>query len=182
MQVVHQSHHHQQVPLLQHVGCRWVHHQAALRSCRQHVDPEVFAQIQIPERAPHKRFWNLDLLDAVLFIQGQPLHQVGAHQFKAQALALHSRGKDHPVGPHPLQHFFVEVTRCPRDHLAHAAPLAVFGDQGRGDAGLDRFTDRHHDSAHFKHAGFPQGLFVGAVHDAGLHAGLHLTQFIHRTL
>ena len=38
---------------------------------------------------------------------------------------------------------------------------------------------RHHHGAHVEHAGFPQGLFVGAVHDAGLHAGLHLTKFIH---
>ena len=92
------------------------------------------------------------------------------------------RGKDHPVGPHPFQHFFVEVARRPGNHLAHLASFTVFGDQGGGDAGLDRFADCHHHGAHVEHAGLAQGLFVGAVHDAGLHAGLHLTQFIHRPL
>ena len=90
------------------------------------------------------------------FIEFEALHQVGPHQLKPEAFSLHAGWENNPIGSHPFEHFFVEVARGSCDYAPDAGAVTVFGNQGCGDARLDRFTDRHHHGVHVEDASFPQ--------------------------
>ena len=61
----------------------------AHRASRQHVHVVVLAQVEIPQGVPYKRARHLDLLDAAAVIEAQLLQEIGAHQFKTEALPHH---------------------------------------------------------------------------------------------